>query len=408
MSDPRFTPDRATLGRAHRGSSDFIRNFHSVRAMVGALRPVRPVYCLRPAELSAAAAQFREGVSGDVLYAVKCNPHPSVLRVLSAAGVAGFDAASIVEVAAARNADANAEIGFLNPVKPRGDIREAYRFQGVRLFVIDHKSELGKIADELGDADDVTILVRFATPPADALYELSDKFGAAPTVATQLLSAVAARGWRAGLAFHVGSQCKTPAAYTAALVSAGEIARRSGVDLACIDVGGGFPASYIGETQQPLSMYFEAIAAGMRQSGLECRLICEPGRALVASACSLIVQVQLRKDGDLYINDGVYHSLSETVTGGLRYPVRLIRLDGDPSPRTQSFRMFGPTCDSTDVLPTPFELPVDTSEGDWIEIGQIGAYSNAVSTQFNGVRPDIFVTVETPPFDASEQNEEQG
>lgn len=406
MRDPRFTPDRATPGTHHGASRDFVRHFHSVRAMVGALRPVRPVYCLRPAELAAAAARFRDGFAGDVLYAVKCNPHPSVLRILSAAGVTGFDTASIVEVAAARNADANAEIGFLNPVKPRGDIREAYRFQGVRLFVIDHESELGKIADELGGADDVTILVRFATPPADALYELSDKFGASPEVAAQLLSAVAARGWRAGLAFHVGSQCKNPTGYTDALICAGEIARQSGVELACLDVGGGFPASYVGETPQPLSAYFEAIALGVRQSGLTCRLICEPGRALVASACSLVVQVQLRKDDDLYINDGVYHSLSETVTGGLRYPVRLIRLAGEASPLTQPFRMFGPTCDSTDVLPAPFELPVDTGEGDWIEIGQIGAYSNAVSTQFNGVRPETFVTVETPPFDTSEQDGE--
>ncbi|MBL4663028.1 MAG: hypothetical protein JKY22_05630 [Flavobacteriaceae bacterium] len=334
--------------------------------------------------------------------AIKCNPHPLVLKTLSAVGIAGFDAASIVEVAAARDADAQAEIGFLNPVKPRGDIREAYRFQGVRLFVVDHESEFEKIVAELGDADDVTIVVRFATPPADALYELSDKFGAAPDDAARLLRMVAGQGWNAGLAFHVGSQCKTTAAYTEALVRAGDIARQSGVSLACVDVGGGFPAAYIGETPPPLSTYFDAIDAGVRQSGLTCRLICEPGRALVASACSLVAQVQLRKGDDLYINDGVYHSLSETVTGGLRYPVRLIRLDGECSSDRQAFRMFGPTCDSTDVLPAPFDLPVDTIEGDWIEIGQTGAYSNAVSTAFNGVHPDTFVTVDTPPFECDD------
>jgi ornithine decarboxylase len=116
---------------------------------------------------------------------------------------------------------------------------------------------------------------------------------------------------------------------------------------------------------------------------------------MVASACSLIVQVQLRKEDDLYINDGVYHSLSEMVTGGLRYPVRLIRLEGEAAKVMKEFRMFGPTCDSTDVLPAPFDLPQDVREGDWIEIGQMGAYSNAVSTRFNGIWPDDFVTVDT-------------
>ncbi|MBT5664689.1 MAG: type III PLP-dependent enzyme [Rhodospirillaceae bacterium] len=390
MNDPRFAPERK--------SGDFVRHFDSVRAMVSALRPVRPVYCLAPAALTAAAARFRDGFSGDSLYAVKCNPHPFILRTLYDSGVTGFDAASIAEVAAARAVHPDATIGFLNPVKPRGDIREAYRFHGVRLFVVDHESEFEKIAAELGTAADVTILVRFATAPADALYELSNKFGAGADDAARLLAMVAARGWSAGLAFHVGSQCKTPSAYTTALVQAGDIARQSGVKLACVDVGGGFPADYVGETPPPLQAYFDAIADGVQQAGLTCRLICEPGRALVASACSLIVQVQLRKGDDLYINDGVYHSLSEMITGGLRYPVRLVRLDGEASSgrgaETNAFRMFGPTCDSTDVLPAPFELPQDVREGDWIEIGQMGAYSNAVSTRFNGIWPDDFVTVD--------------
>jgi ornithine decarboxylase len=386
MNDPRFAPGKK--------SQDFVRHFDTVRAMVTALRPVRPVYCLKPDELKAAAARFQAGFSGDILYAVKCNPHPLIMRKLYEAGVAGFDAASLSEIAAARVVHRNAVVGFLNPVKPRGDIREAYRFQGVRMFVVDHASEFEKIVDELGEADDVTILVRFATAPADALYELSDKFGATPDEAARLLAAVARRGWRAGLAFHVGSQCKTPSAYTTALVQAGAVAQQSGVPLACVDVGGGFPAEYAGERPPSLQTYFDAINDGVQQAGLTCRLLCEPGRALVASACALVVQVQLRKGDDLYINDGVYHSLSEMITGGLRYPVRLIRLEGEAVAETHGFRIFGPTCDSTDVLPAPFELPHDAREGDWIEIAQMGAYSNAVSTQFNGVWPNDYVTVD--------------
>ena len=386
MNDPRFAPGQT--------SGNFIRHFGSVLAMVTALRPVRPVYCLKPGELTAAAARFEAWFPGDVLYAVKCNPHPFILRRLYEAGVAGFDAASLSEIADARMVHPDAVVGLLNPVKPRGDIRDAYRFHGVRLFVVDQASEFEKMVDELGNVVDVTVLVRFATAPADALYELSDKFGATPEEAARLLAAVAGQGWAAGIAFHVGSQCKTPTAYTTALIEAGAIARKSGVALACVDVGGGFPADYLEEIPPPLQTYFDAISNGAQQAGLSCRLFCEPGRALVASACALVVQVQLRKGDDLYINDGVYHSLSEMVTGGLRYPVRLIRLEGGVAAETCAFRMFGPTCDSTDVLPAPFELPHDVREGDWIEIGQMGAYSNAVSTQFNGVWPNDYVTVD--------------
>ena len=122
--------------------------------------------------------------------------------------------------------------------------------------------------------------------------------------------------------------------------------------------------------------------------------MCEPGRALVASGLSLVVQVQLRKESAIYINDGIYHSLSETVTGGLSHPVRTIRVEGTLAEEKRNFRVYGPTCDSLDVLPQPYFLPEDIAEGDWIEIDQVGAYSNALVTKFNGFAPDTFVIVE--------------
>ena len=99
----------------------------------------------------------------------------------------------------------------------------------------------------------------------------------------------------------------------------------------------------------------------------------------------------MRKEDQIYINDGIYGSLSEMVTAGLRMPVRLIRLDGEPSATLSDFIVAGPTCDSVDVLPAPFPLPDDVREGDWIEIEQIGAYSSALRTHFNGFYPDTFV-----------------
>ncbi len=115
--------------------------------------------------------------------------------------------------------------------------------------------------------------------------------------------------------------------------------------------------------------------------------MCEPGRALVAHAVSVVTQVQLRKDDQLYINDGVYGSLSETVDAGVKLPARAHRLTGALTGAPKDFILNGPTCDSLDVLPSTFSLPSDIDEGDWIEIDRVGAYSNALATRFNGFTP---------------------
>ncbi|MFT5659143.1 MAG: ornithine decarboxylase, partial [Gammaproteobacteria bacterium] len=130
----------------------------------------------------------------------------------------------------------------------------------------------------------------------------------------------------------------------------------------------------------------------------DCVLMCEPGRALVASGCSLLVQIQLRKGDKLYINDGIYQSLSETVLGKVKFPARLVNPYRTLSADYQEFTILGPTCDTVDILPYPFYLPDDAEEGDWIEIGQTGAYSNAAATHFNGFFPETFVSVDAPPL----------
>jgi ornithine decarboxylase len=133
----------------------------------------------------------------------------------------------------------------------------------------------------------------------------------------------------------------------------------------------------------------------------DCRVLCEPGRALVADGQSLLVQVHLRKGNQLYINDGVYGSLSEMTAADVRYPSRLIRLEKGrivtSTAPEETFDAHGPTCDSLDMIPKAFRLPDDVREGDWIEIDRVGAYSNALSTDFNGFRPDTFVEVRNEP-----------
>jgi ornithine decarboxylase len=373
-----------------------LRHFRSTEAMVGVLRPGNPVYCVKPAALRAAAARFLEGFPGRTLYAVKCNPHPVVLQTLHEAGIVHFDGASIPEIAAVRGLGVGTSVYYMHPVKTRDAILTAYTVYNVRHFVVDHPDELEKIRYETNQAKDLVILVRFATPGGVARYELSQKFGATPSIAADLLRQLAEAGCKSGLAFHVGSQCLSPDAYRQGIGVAADIAKRAGVTIDYLDVGGGFPATYVNDVPPPLDDFFAAIRRGIKEARLPetCILMCEPGRALVASGLSLVVQVQLRKESAIYINDGIYHSLSETVTGGLSHPVRTIRAEGQLAPEMRNFRVYGPTCDSLDVLPQPYFLPEDIREGDWIEIDQVGAYSNALVTKFNGFSPDTFVIVE--------------
>ena len=373
--------------------------FPDVRSMVAALKPSYPVYCLRPHVLRRAAQKFLELFPGRVLYAVKCNPHPQVLQELYEAGIRHFDTASLPEIAQVREKFPEAGCYFMHPVKGRAVIQTADHVYGVDTFVVDHRDELEKVLDETG-AEGITIVVRVTTPPVEGIFfHLAAKFGAEPADAAALLKEAHSRGAQVGLCFHVGSQCLVPGAYGKALEICGQVLAAAKVPLQYLDVGGGFPAQYMTNTIPPLESFIAEIEAGVKALGLrrDCVLMCEPGRALVAESMSLVVQVQLRKGDRLYINDGIYGSLSEMVTANLRLPARVVRLKGPTSPDLQPFKLFGPTCDSVDVLPGNFDLPSDVAEGDWIEIDRLGAYSNSNATRFNGFYPETLVLVEDEP-----------
>ena len=369
--------------------------FADARAVVAALTPSYPVYLLRPHVLKRTARAFLDSFPGRILYAIKCNPHPLVVKALYDAGIRHFDTASLPEIAQVREQFRDAEPYFMHPVKGRAVIQSAYQVYGVRQYVVDHESELAKVLDVTG-GEGLSIVVRMETPKTEALYDLSAKFGAQPDEAARLLGIVAKEGIQPGLAFHVGSQCTTPLAYRNAMELAGQVIAKAGVNIHVLDVGGGFPAAYPGSQAPPLGSFIEEIVNGAKAINLrnDCVLMCEPGRALVADGMSLLVQVHLRKEGQIYINDGLYGGLSETKIANIQLPVRAIRLDGTLSARVAAFTVNGPTCDSIDVLPHPFLLPDDIREGDWIEIGQVGAYSNANATRFNGFFTDTFVEVE--------------
>ena len=371
-----------------------------VAGLVETLRPEAPLHCLRPATLAATARAFLGAFPGEVLYAVKCNPEPAVLRALWAGGIRHFDCASEGEVRLVRSLFPEAAIHFMHPVKARGAIRSAFTAHGVRDFVLDSAAELEKIVAETGGATDLGLVVRLALPKGGAVYDLSGKFGAPAAEAAALLRAARPLAARLGISFHVGSQCLDPAAYARAIALAAAVIREAGVAVEVLDVGGGFPAAYPDVVPPPLGAFMAAIRAAFAAAELPGTVLwAEPGRALVAGGASVVLQVQHRRGEELFVNDGVYGALSDAGAPGWRFPVRLIRPEGPAAaPALRPFAFFGPTCDSADRMAGPFLLPADVAEGDWIEVGQLGAYGACLRTAFNGFDRAGMVEVRDPPL----------
>jgi ornithine decarboxylase len=378
-----------------------------VAEVIEKLRPALPVYALFPPAFRSAARAFIDGFPGETMFAVKANHTHPILDQLYGAGIKHFDVASLAEVRLIRERFPDAKLSFMAPVRIRGAAGEAYRKYGVRDFALDSEDELATILAETGVQNDrkaataLTLYVRLHVPADGALIELSSKFGATVSAAGDLLRQIAEVGARPGITFHVGSQCLYPRSFKAALKRCGEAIKHAGVALAALDVGGGFPGYYLNVTVPPLDEYFTAIKEGVAALKLskDCAIYCEPGRALCADGLSVITQVMLRRDHTLFINDGIYGSLNEYALQNwpVRYPLKVYaEQDGrivEKQSRIASFKAFGPTCDTLDVLHYLIELPDTIAAGDWIEFQQLGAYSCALRTGFNGFFPDTFVEI---------------
>ncbi|MCS3743517.1 type III PLP-dependent enzyme [Rhizobium sp. BK661] len=381
-------------GRTLRPAKDALRNFASVDAVIAELKPSEPVFCITPERLRSAAASF-SSFPGTCLYAVKCNPHPFVLETLYQTGITNFDVASLDEVELIGSLFGSTAGKFYNnPAKTRRSIRMANDLHGIRFYTADCLEEVDKIAEEARGSD-LVIAVRLATNGTDARYVLSTKFGATPDKAIHLLRHIRSKGIKAGISFHVGSQCLAPGAFSEAVELAGDVAKRAGVELAVLNVGGGFPAPYPGDDVVGPGHYFKSVARALRNGAIprSCSILCEPGRALVATAGITLVQVVMRRDHNLFLNDGVFGTLQELGHSKERRPVRLIPSTPRVSATYTDFKVWGPTCDSNDVLGAPFSLPDDVREGDWIEVGMMGAYSLSMRTHFNGFFADKIVTI---------------
>jgi ornithine decarboxylase len=380
---------------------DSLPRFPSALKAIEALKPSEPLYLVHPEKFAAAATQFLEGFPGDVLYAVKANPHPIVLTQLWNAGIRHFDTASLGEIETVKTLFPDAVCHFMAPVRLPSQGKAAFEKHGVTDFVVDSEAELDKLLVETGNPKKLRVFVRLVAQLGGALLEMSSKYGCRPEEAANLLKRVRACGAQPCLTFHVGSQCLSPFSYAQAIEIAQRTIAIAGVEIAALDIGGGFPAAYSGQEPPPYHWYFDMIKEALNSLGRpNLHVMCEPGRALCASGISLLTQVVMRRGDRLYLNDGIYGSFDEQRFAGFEedYPPSAFTLDPKGKAKALSgekrpFRAYGPTCDSADVLPRPVPLPDSIANGDYILFDAMGAYTVSSRSPFNGYYPDSWAII---------------
>ena len=387
-----------------------MQKFKTVEKLVNQLKPDDPVYCIRKKSIQLASKFFKNKFPGDVLYAVKTNPNPLVLKTIFESGIDNFDVASINEIKIIKNISKSAKCSFMHTVKSRESIKESYFKYGVRAYSLDSKDELIKIIESTDRAKDLELFVRISVSNEHAEIDLSKKFGAIQSEATGLLRLTKQYAKKIGLSFHVGSQCMHPISYSKGISEIGNIIKRTKIVPDFINVGGGFPTIYPDLVPQSIGSYFEEIKNALTNLKLEKlpKIICEPGRAIVAESGSTIVRVNLRKKQKLYINDGTYGSLFDAGFPNIVYPSKLITNGRIISKKLTAFDFYGPTCDSMDYMKGPFILPNNVKENDYIELGQLGAYGLTFRTNFNGFfSNEIFEVNDKPIMSSYEESNEK-
>ena len=377
-----------------------MQKFSSVDELVRNIQPVDPVYCIRPNSIKTACSWFRSNFPGKILYAVKTNPNEKILKYIVESGIKKFDVASINEIKLIKKIYPKAHAYYMNTIKSREHIKEAYFNYNIRDFAFDSKDELQKIIEATDNAKDLTLYLRVCISNEHAEIDLSQKFGALPSEALGLLRLSKAYASKVGLSFHVGSQCMHPISYAKGIRDLGNIIKKTKIVPDFINVGGGFPSIYPDLNPMPLENYVNEIKKAFDDLKLENKpeLMCEPGRALVAESGSSIVKIVLRKKQKLYINDGTYGSLFDAGVPNFVLPTRMISNGRITSKKLTSYSLYGPTCDSIDYMKGPFVLPNNLKEGDYLEMGQLGAYSLTFRTKFNGFYSDKILEVQDKPI----------
>jgi ornithine decarboxylase len=333
-------------------------------------------------------------------YAVKANAEPAIIQTLYHAG-ASFDVASLAEFALVHDNIKHLpppeqqdfiwdKIIYANPTKPRETLEALDPYKP--LVTYDNLAELHKIKSFAPHAG---VVLRLRVPNTGSVVELSSKFGCDPAEAADLVDEAFRLGLVVeGLSFHVGSQCMNAENYVQALnLSAAVLreARDRGHPVQILDIGGGFPAPYHRDVQ-PIETLARKINAEIdRLFPSDIEIIAEPGRFIVASAATSVARVigKARREGKTcyYINDGVYHTFSGIIFDHCRYPLKAFKQGP-----TEICAVFGQTCDALDTLSLAEELP-DLDIDDLVYAENIGAYSSASATWFNGFPPAKIIHV---------------
>ncbi len=362
-----------------------------------------PLFVIDHDEIRSNYATFKNNLPRvQAYYAVKANPDPEIVKTLFEAG-ASFDISSIAEFETVfENIKDLSEqeqhdwiwknIIYANPIKAEDTLRTLNKYKPLVTF--DNREEISKIKE---CAPDAGVVLRLRVSNAGAMVELSSKFGAAHDEALELIfEAIDAGLHMEGLSFHVGSQTTNFENYMQAINMAAlifkEVAERGYDKMNLLDIGGGFPAPY-DESVKPFSELAKRINNELDRlfpNGVD--IVAEPGRFIAATAGTAVSKIigKAVRHGKLcyYINDGVYHTFSGVIFDHCQY-----HFDAFKTGPTQICTVFGPTCDGLDVISMTEELPSDLARGDLLTSKNIGAYSNATSTYFNGFPPATIVHV---------------
>jgi ornithine decarboxylase len=345
--------------------------------------------------VAARYSQLREALpAATVLYAVKANPAPEVVRLLAQAG-SSFDVASRGEIDLCLNAGIEpARLSYGNTIKKERDISYAF-CHGIRVFTVDSPAELEKV---IRNAPGSTAYIRITTDGAGADWPLSRKFGCDEAAALELLRAAARAGLKFGISFHVGSQQRNPQAWDRPLEQVAalyRVMRDEGYAPAGVNLGGGLPSRHR-ESTPGIDEYGSAIRRALqRRLGSEFKgdVLIEPGRYLVGDAGVIEAEVVLIAERScepgrrwVYLDIGMFNGLAETLDEAIRYRIHVPGRGGPMGP----VAIAGPTCDSADVLyeHSDYELPLNLQIGDRVQLLAAGAYTSSYSSVcFNGFEP---------------------
>jgi len=331
-------------------------------------------------------------------YAVKCEPMAEIVKTLYKAG-ASFDVASMPEFMIVHEYIKNMpnkkrlawiwdKIIYANPIKPNETLKELDQYRPLVTF--DNLEEIHKIKKYAPHAG---LCLRIRVPNTGAVVELSSKFGASPGEAVDLILEAVKQGLGVeGLSFHVGSQTTNFENYVQAINLAADIfkeAKERGYDkMNLLDIGGGFPAPYDASVK-PFQELARTINAELERlfPDPKIEILAEPGRFMIATAGTSVVRINGKtvRDGKTcyYVNDGAYHTYSGIIFDHQHCNMFSFR----KGKKTENCAVFGPTCDALDVISTAMPLPTDLQLGELMYSTNMGAYSHASSTWFNGFPP---------------------